>query len=137
MSVLEIKALVRFRDGNRCTECGLTNEEHLERYGRLLEVHRLTPGSPYSVKECVTLCKPCHGPKPKRPRGTYPKENTRYVGISLALYQAIQEYADEHSTEDDQKSITWAAKRLIRIGLASEGQGEDPRKDELPRPQPH
>lgn len=64
--------------------------------------------------------------KPKR----FPsRENTRYVGVSKALYDLIKQYADEHSSEDDVKSITWAAKRLLRIGLASEGKGGDPRKE--------
>ena len=65
MTILEIKALVRFRDGMRCTECGLSNEGSLERFGRSLDVHRLTPGNPYTVEGCVTLCRACHMPKPK------------------------------------------------------------------------
>lgn len=64
--------------------------------------------------------------KSKRPPS---RENTRYVGVSLALHELLQKYADEHSTEDDRKSLTWAAKRLLRIALSAEGYGADPRKE--------
>jgi hypothetical protein len=40
-----VKRAVRERDGHRCTECGMTNEEHLPRWGRGLHVHRTVPGS--------------------------------------------------------------------------------------------
>ncbi len=48
-----------------CTECGMTNRDHKAKHGRQLEVHRIEPGSAYSVSGCVTLCRSCHGPKPK------------------------------------------------------------------------
>ena len=63
--VLIVKAEVRHRDGHKCTECGMTQEEHLSRYKKSLEVHRLKPRSVYQVDGCVTLCKACHGPKPR------------------------------------------------------------------------
>lgn len=68
MTPLEIKTLVRHRDGMKCTQCGMTNDEHFLQYGCRLEVHRLSPGSPYTVDGCVTLCKPCHGPQPRSAR---------------------------------------------------------------------
>lgn len=67
MTVLEIKAAVRARDGLKCIECGMTAEQHIERYGVTLDVHRLVPGSKYAIDGCVTLCKKCHGPKEKIP----------------------------------------------------------------------
>lgn len=69
MNVLEIKATVRSRDGYRCVDCGMTNDEHLSIYGRALEVHRKEPGSAYSVDGCETVCKGCHGLKPRQPHG--------------------------------------------------------------------
>jgi hypothetical protein len=68
VTAADIKAAVRERDGHRCTECGTTAEQHYELYGRKLEVHRLVPGSPYTVEGSVTLCKKCHGPKPRSSR---------------------------------------------------------------------
>ena len=71
MTDIDIKAAVRDRDGYRCTKCGMTAAEHRERYrGRTLDVHRLSPGSEYTVEGCVTLCRKCHGPEPKQKSGT-------------------------------------------------------------------
>jgi hypothetical protein len=64
----QIKAAVRARDG-RCTGCGLSNQEHVALCGRQLHVHRVQPGSPYSLEGCVCLCKNCHAKAPKRKRG--------------------------------------------------------------------
>jgi cytochrome c553 len=69
MTESEIKAVVRYRDGNRCTKCGITAAEYRRVAGRKLDVHRKTPGADYSVDECVTLCRKCHGPEPRRKRG--------------------------------------------------------------------
>jgi hypothetical protein len=61
--VLKIKAAVRFRDGLCCTECGMTQADHYKTYGTDLQVHRLVPGSPYSIEGSVTLCRSCHAGK--------------------------------------------------------------------------
>jgi hypothetical protein len=63
--VLAVKAAVRERDNHCCAECGLTADEHYERYGQGLAVHRVVPGSAYTVQGCVTLCRACHKGKPK------------------------------------------------------------------------
>lgn len=82
MTELELKERVRQRDGYRCSECGMTQEEHKEKYGRRLEVHRLEPGSDYTEEGCATLCWPCHWTKPKSP---YPTR-IHYNGKVLTLY---------------------------------------------------
>jgi hypothetical protein len=66
MSDVDVKASVRERDGFKCQDCGMTNEQHNERYGKQLDVHRLIPGCAYSVALCVTLCRACHSTKPKQ-----------------------------------------------------------------------
>lgn len=48
-----------------CVVCGLTNDLHRKRYGRILEVHRLLPGSIYTADGCITLCKACHNGCPR------------------------------------------------------------------------
>jgi hypothetical protein len=60
--VLDIKAAVRQRDGHRCVVCRLGGRTHKKRYGKILEVHRIVPGSNYSIDPgvCVTLCGVCH-----------------------------------------------------------------------------
>lgn len=70
MSTATVKHLVRERDSNRCTKCGAWDLVHVAQYGRRLEVHRLVPGSVYTVEGCVLLCKPCHSGEPKREKGT-------------------------------------------------------------------
>jgi hypothetical protein len=49
----------------------MSNATHLHHYGRSLDVHRVTPGSEYSLERgaCVTLCRICHNPEPKSPKG--------------------------------------------------------------------
>jgi hypothetical protein len=54
------KRAVRIRD-KKCTECGMSNDEHKGRFGQSLHVHRL--GTEYKVEECVALCHPCHQAK--------------------------------------------------------------------------
>ena len=65
MTDSEVKDAVHHRDGARCQDCGITRNEHYRRFRRALEIHRLIPGSEYSLKGCVTLCKRCHARKPK------------------------------------------------------------------------
>jgi hypothetical protein len=66
--VLIIKDAVRRRDGYRCTKCGISNADHLTRYSKTLHVHRLDPGSVYTVEGCETLCYQCHAGEPKKVR---------------------------------------------------------------------
>ncbi len=73
MSVSKTKATVRQRDNHSCVDCGLTAKDYMERNGTLLDVHRLIPGSRYTVDGCVTVCRSCHKlrhstRKPKRGR---------------------------------------------------------------------
>lgn len=58
---------VRSRDCHECQGCGMTSEEHFERYGRNLDVHHITPARDFddpharnAVGNLITLCRPCH-----------------------------------------------------------------------------
>jgi len=64
--VFELKARVRTRDGCRCVECGMTQEQCRLRYGQQLEVHRVLPGWEYDEGICITLCVDCHKKQPTR-----------------------------------------------------------------------
>jgi hypothetical protein len=80
---VNVKAAVRQRDGHCCTRCGMTNAAHLLRYKKSLHVHRLEPGSVYTVAGCVTLCYACHGPEPRLPR-SLPKPRVDAEVLHLA-----------------------------------------------------
>lgn len=55
-----VRQAVRERDGYRCVRCAVTHEDCRRRYGRGLHVHRLTPGSQYTLDGCESLCPQCH-----------------------------------------------------------------------------
>lgn len=85
MNVAEVKDAVRARDGMRCAECGMTNEEHKAVYsGKSLDVHRVTPGSKYTVDGCTTLCKRCHVRKPKRRYRTVFSGSRYWIGFKVS-----------------------------------------------------
>lgn len=62
-SDLVIKDRVRERDGYRCRDCGMTNDEHYDAYGKCLDVHRVLKDFCYDDAVCITLCRRCHGKK--------------------------------------------------------------------------
>ena len=110
LSAVKVKRLVRKRDGYRCTECGMTTQEHLERYDRLLDVHRIVPGSPYTVEGCVALCRGCHGNKPK----CQPGENDQCrlaFHLPQKMYDAFKRYLDGQEIRPNESEILRAALR--------------------------
>lgn len=112
MNVLQIKAAVRERDGHRRTRCGMTEEAHRERFGRALEVHRQEPGSDYAVdSSCVTVCKPCHGTLPRRPRGT-----VGFVRLKKPFVRILARLAEQRFS-----TITGLANQAVREYLEREG----------------
>jgi hypothetical protein len=60
MSDDDVKEAVRKRDGYKCPNCGCTQEDHLLLMEQQLQVHRVIPGSAYTMKGCLTLCQHCH-----------------------------------------------------------------------------
>jgi 5-methylcytosine-specific restriction endonuclease McrA len=51
------------RDEYKCTECGLTNEESIQKFGRGLHVHHIIPrveGGSHRLENLRTLCEACH-----------------------------------------------------------------------------
>jgi 5-methylcytosine-specific restriction endonuclease McrA len=122
MNVLEIKRAVRERDGNCCTQCGVDNADHLELHGKSLHVHRLIPGSEYSVEGCVTLCIDCHGPQPKSEYGS-----RNVIKIRPALFAQLRALADYNCTTAAQE-----ANRLLREALEKLGYWPPPSSPPTP-----
>ncbi|WP_080508321.1 HNH endonuclease [Haloparvum sedimenti] len=61
------KDSVRERDGNECRRCGIGREDHLDTYGRDLNVHHVVPARKiddpeerHALANLVTLCQSCH-----------------------------------------------------------------------------
>ena len=120
--VRRAKVFVRERDGQRCTQCGMTAAEHKSRWNRTLEVHRLTPGSEYAAELCVTLCRSCHAPGPRSPNGSGHRiGNVRLVSIPPDMYDSLKELADEQFN-----SLTEQVKAAVREYLE--------KRDRLPKP---
>lgn len=86
LSADRVKELVRERDGYACTKCGMTDEQHRATYNQTLQVHRVVPGSDYSLAGCVTVCQVCHGPLPRRPRsGVKKAQRPGVTGVYVEL----------------------------------------------------
>lgn len=109
----KIKREIRQRDGWRCTECGLSDEEHHELYGKTLEVHRIIPGSSYDLEGCTTLCRACHGSKPKRENGVAMEETGRaMVPIPQDLYLELKALARENN-----RPVSWEIREILEQAL--------------------
>lgn len=63
----EIAGKARARDQHQCQGCGMSREQHAERWGKALEVHHIVPFYEFTdhkkanrLSNLVTLCKSCH-----------------------------------------------------------------------------
>lgn len=57
-----------------------------------------------------------------KPKATYPsRAKIRYVGIPKEIHEALERYAQSRSDEDEEKSVSWAARHAIRKFLTGEG----------------
>lgn len=126
MTELEIKKAVRERDAYRCTECGMTNFEHVLNTGKSLEVHRLDPGTEYTVEGCVTLCKSCHGPKAKsKPLTKFSAKKNAYwfpVSVDSRLKRLVDEFAEKN---DPQFTVRAVVESALKAFFRSKGQWTD------------
>jgi hypothetical protein len=92
----EIKEAVRERDGFRCTQCGMSNGRHILETGKKLEVHRLSPGTPYTFSGCVTLCRGCHASKPKSAPGSLPWGDIQVDKEVISVAKAAAALSGQH-----------------------------------------
>jgi hypothetical protein len=50
------------------------------------------------------------------PKKVYPsRANAKYVSIPKHYHAALAEYARQHSTPDDKKSVSWACRVAVRL----------------------
>lgn len=64
---VRIAEAARHRDGHKCAHCGMTAEQHMDRWSQKLEVHHKVPFHEFTdhvaankMSNLVTLCKVCH-----------------------------------------------------------------------------
>jgi hypothetical protein len=113
-----IKIAVRLRDGMRCIDCDFTNEQHVERYGRQLDVHRTTPGSPYSLDGCVTVCRPCHRKRQLQLLALGIKgRSDRIIRVPLPLVEQLDRLAERHVSNATIEAIAAIREYLERKDL--------------------
>lgn len=83
----------------------MKEQDHVDQTGKGLEVHRLFPGSAYEPNLCITLCRSCHGKKPKSIDALWfhhaPEESGVLMvawivasPIGKAMYATLKEIAD-------------------------------------------
>ncbi len=109
--VMRIKEQVRERDGHECVDCGKTQEEHIAERGKILHVHRLKPGSKYTVRGCVTTCVPCHGAR-HRPALPQNRQTTKMVGIHIEDWKRLEALALAQG-----RTVAYMARLAVRAGL--------------------
>jgi len=119
-----VKKAVRKRDGHKCTECGMTREESRARFGRTLDVHRLIPGSRYTLSGCVTLCRECHKTKPKLKRRQR-SETPRRIGIRADLAKALALMAKRNN-----RPVRMEFNRIMRMAAQAAGVWPSPQDED-------
>lgn len=118
MTRAEVVRAVFNKYGNCCADCGLTNKAHIRLTGKALEVHRLVPGSMYTVDGCVLLCRTCHGTKPKRPAGA--KDEEGRAGTIVCLPEAYRALLRELKRKTD-RPIAASVRRGVDAELKANG----------------
>ena len=95
---------------------------YFKRHRIALDVHRIVPGSTYTVNGCVTLCRPCHRLKPRSEQG---HSDSHTFSIPGDLYDALRALARRnHRTIKAQFEV------IIEQGLEREGFWPPPATDE-------
>jgi 5-methylcytosine-specific restriction endonuclease McrA len=113
-SLRDIKFVIRRRDGNRCTQCGLTKQEHVKQTDRQLDVHRLDPSKGYTLANCTTLCRKCHVAVPRRPWGSV--SNIIRLDLDPRVRRPLRQLATEEN-----RSPAYMVEILVREALQARG----------------
>jgi hypothetical protein len=122
-SVATIKSAVRARDGHKCVDCSITAKEYWARSRKRLDVHRLTPGSKYTVEGTVTVCRRCHK---RRHAKEKPSKGSRIlctVHDGGLLRAAIRYKAARLSVGNKQVTAPMLVSQILLEALAPEIRG--------------
>ena len=111
--IIRVKVAVRERDGYCCTLCGMTNDESISQFGKQLDVHRNIPGSYYTIGGCITVCRTCHGPLPRSPKGTGPSRGL----CPREVFQLSWELRDALDAYRFSLQVPLSKSEIIRIAL--------------------
>jgi hypothetical protein len=117
ISVADLKALVRSRDGHRCFLCGMSHEEHVAAFGVSLHVHRLNPGRRYTLAGSVALCQTCHAVQPKSPSPARHKRGFFVFRIPTVLRDQLEELCARNLTTLSGEVVAALRKHLAENGL--------------------
>ena len=108
-----IKLKARERDGFECQECGLTEEEHMEKYKQPLQVHHINPyrkSKDNSLENLVTVCCVCH----RKLENTCQPQillsgGARFVSTPVIKTEALKDFQGERlynfSVEEDESYV--------------------------------
>lgn len=94
MGSASVKARVRERDEFKCCDCGMSSKAHIAKYSKQLEVHRLNPGSRYTVNGCIALCVKCHRIRDAKIRGKKPKGWSVFAPVNSLLRRSFENYQE-------------------------------------------
>lgn len=120
MNVARLKNSIRQRDGFRCTQCGMTNDQHREQHNRQLDVHRLVPGSEYKPEGCITVCKACHRSLPRRQHGDtdfYGAHEQHRIALHPKLVESLERLAARNGRTLREETLVAIEEHLARNGL--------------------
>lgn len=107
MKATGVKKLVRERDGHRCTKCGMTGQRSVEKYGRILDVHRIEPGSKYTVDGCETICRSCHTKEPGSSSFRFMHGEWRWFLAGDGCYFTCKQSDPQHIKDECEAPQEW------------------------------
>ena len=83
---------------NKCAYCGMTIDEHKERYGQVLNQDHLIPlsrGGSYSMNNIVPVCKSCNSKKSNKTFDEWYKNSDVYNPLrEIRVHKFVKEFKD-------------------------------------------
>lgn len=134
LSISQAKEQAKERDGYACRFCGVTREQHKEKYGRDIHAHHIIKegnGGSDSVANLITVCRSCHNTLENtqakaldRIRNDHTRELEEQVE---ALESELEEARDtveklrENVIDGPIPVFTWLEDRYVEYNILVEG----------------